>query len=150
MIEGPDTEALQRQMRAKSATSGEEMKRILILVVVGVCSCASPRLPIAHTAADEFAALHGIGQRTIAHNFYDYGQGDATKRLYWAQRRAQETGDPPSEGHVALQRKYITVKVPGYQDVDGTIREPSLQTIEVVEFYSVVPRPHGGRLFLCR
>jgi hypothetical protein len=126
------------------------MKRILMLVVVGTCGCSSPHLPIAHTAADEFAALSGNGQRTIARDFYDYGQGDATKRLYWAQRRAQETGDQPSQQHAALQRKYVTLQVPGYQDVDGTLREPSLQTIEVVQFYSVVPRPHGGRLFLCK
>jgi hypothetical protein len=134
---------------AKGATS-KIMKRMLMLVVVGIAGCSSPRLPIAHTAADEFAALHGNGQRAIARDFYDYGQGDTTKRLYWAQRRAQETGDPPPAQHAALQRKYITVQVPGYQDVDGTIREPSLQTIEVVQFYSVVPRPHDGRLFLCK
>ena len=127
------------------------MKTILgVLGLVALAACSSPRLPIAHTAADEFAALHGNGQRVIARDFYDYGQGDATKRLYWAQRRAQETGDPPPQQHTSLQRKYVVLPVPEHTAPDGTLIEAHQEAVEIVQFYAVVKRPHGGRLYLCK
>lgn len=127
------------------------MKTILgVLGLFALAACSSARLPIAHTAADEFAALHGNGQRAIARDFYDYGQGDATKRLYWAQRNLQQYGDPPQEQHTSLQRKYVVLPVPEHTAPDGTLIEAHNEAVEIVQFYAVIPRPHGGRLYLCK
>lgn len=128
------------------------MRMTIAMLALALCvsACSSPRLPIAHTAADEFAGLRGNGQRAIARDFYDYGQGDATKRLYWAQRRMQETGDPSPPQHTSLQRKYVVLPVPEHTAPDGTRIEASQRVVEVVQFYAVVRGPHGKRLFLCK
>jgi hypothetical protein len=95
-------------------------------------SCSSPKLPNTGTAAEQFAALSGNGQRGVAKNFYELGQSDAVKRLYWAQRRAQETGDPPPQ-HTSLQRKYVVLPVPEHTAPDGTLIEANQQVVEVVQ-----------------
>ena len=66
------------------------MKWILSTCVL-LTACASPKLPNNQTASDQFYRL-GYGEKRIAQNFYQLGEGDAVKRLYWAQRRSQETG----------------------------------------------------------
>ena len=126
------------------------MRPGVLLIAVSLAACSSPKLPSANTAADQFAALHGNGQKAIAKNFYELGEGDTAKRLWWAHRRAQETGDPPPQQHTSLQRKYVVLPVPEHTAPDGTQIEASQQVVEVVQFYAVIHRPGGKRLFLCR
>ena len=56
-----------------------------------VAGCSTPRLPNSQTASEQFSRL-GLGEKRVARTFYDLGAGDEIKRLYWAQRRAQEAG----------------------------------------------------------
>jgi len=65
------------------------MKATLLIVVVAVAGCANHPLPNSQTASERFSTLGG-GERRIAREFYDFGSGDAIKRLFWAQRRMQE------------------------------------------------------------
>ena len=95
-------------------------------------ACSSPKLPNTGTAAEQFAALSGNCQRGIAKNFYELGQSDAVKRLYWAQRRAQETGNPPPQ-YTSLQRKYVVLPVPEHTAPHGTLIEANQQVVEVVQ-----------------
>jgi hypothetical protein len=117
----------------------------LLALVLGACT--TPQLPNSQTAAEQFSKL-GRGQKAIASNFYDLGSGDAVKRLYWAQRRAQESGGTADAQPTVLQRKYVNIPVPGYQDADGTWHEPSLHAVEVVQWLSVVLK-NGKRFNLC-
>src|SRR5260370_30619797 len=55
-----------------------------------VAGCSTPQLPNSQTASEQFSKL-GPAQKRVASTFYDLGQGDAVKRLYWAQRQAQES-----------------------------------------------------------
>jgi hypothetical protein len=121
-------------------------------LLVNLCSCANVKLPNSQTASEQFSRLSN-GQKSIAKNFYDLGQGDAIKRLYWAQRDAQQPrtlsgSDAPAP--VSLERKYVVLPVPEHVEPDGTIKEASNQVVEVVQFYSVVRRPHGRVLFVVR
>ena len=104
-----------------------------IIIAASLCSCASVKLPNTGTAAEQFAGLSGNGQRVIAKNFYELGAADQVKRLYWAQRRAQEAGGGQAEQGVGLQRRYVVVPVPEHVDPDGTIRDASNQVVEVVQ-----------------
>ncbi|MGA8655210.1 MAG: hypothetical protein WB586_03605 [Chthoniobacterales bacterium] len=108
------------------------MRRGLLLIALGLAACSSPKLHTAGTAADQFAALHGNGEKGIAKTFYDLGQSDAAKSLYWAQRRAQETGDPPPQ-KTSLERKYVVLPVPEHTAPDGTQIEANQQVVEVVQ-----------------
>lgn len=108
------------------------MRRGLLLIALGLTACSSLRLQTAGTVADQFAALHGNGEKGIAKNFYDLGQSDAAKSLYWAQRRAQETGDPPQQ-QTSLERKYVVLPVPEHTAPDGTQIEAHQQVVEVVQ-----------------
>ncbi len=76
------------------------------------------------------------------------GSGDTIKRLYWAQRRVQETGGV-AEATPQLQRRFVNIPVPSYQDSDGTLHESSLRAVEIVLLYSVVPS-HGRKLFIVK
>jgi hypothetical protein len=109
------------------------MRFCLAIVLAGLCSCASVKLPNNGTAADQFAGLSGNGQREIAKNFYELGAADQVKRLYWAQRRTQETGGGQAEQSIRLQRRYVSIPVPEHVDPDGTIKEASNQVVEVVQ-----------------
>ena len=91
------------------------------------------KLPNSGTATEQFAGLSGNGQRVIAKKFYELGAADQVKRLYWAQRRAQEAGGGQAEQGVGLQRRYVVVPVPEHVDPDGTIRDASNQVVEVVQ-----------------
>jgi len=91
------------------------------------------KLPNSGTATEQFAGLSGNGQRVIAKKFYELGAADQVKRLYWAQRRAQEAGGGQAEQGVGLQRRYVVVLVPEHVDPDGTIRDASNQVVEVVQ-----------------
>jgi hypothetical protein len=122
----------------------------VFLVTASLCSCASEKLSKSGTAAEQFAGLNGNGQRAIAKNFYELGASDEVKRLYWAQRRAQETPSGQTEQGVTLQRRYVSIPVPEHVDPDGTIKEANNQVVEVVQIWKAVPRRQGGTLFLCK
>jgi hypothetical protein len=109
------------------------MKASSLIIAVILCSCSSAKLPNSGTTAEQFAALSGNGQRTIAKNFYELGAADQVKRLYWAQRRAQETGGSQAEQGVRIERRYVSIPVPEHIDPDGTIKEANNQVVEVVQ-----------------
>ena len=117
------------------------MKWILSACVL-LTACASPKLPNNQTASDQFYRL-GYGEKRIAQNFYQLGEGDAVKRLYWAQRRAQETGATHEHSGVSLQKTYVNIPVPAHTDSDGTEIEASNHVVEVVQLWKSVP--HNGR-----
>lgn len=97
------------------------------------------------------AELHG-GDRWVAKEFYDFGSGDTMKRLYWAQRRMQEQGrgDTAQASPVErLERKYVNLPSPPFQDADGTLREGAVHAVEIVQLWKVVPS-HGGILHLVK
>jgi hypothetical protein len=128
--------------------------RCIALFLAGVlCSCASaPKLPNSQTASEQYSVL-GYHEKWVARNFYDLGSGDAIKRLYWAQRRSQQySGGGTSEASPVekLQRRYVNLPSPPFQDADGTWREGSLHAVEIVQIYRAIPTINGGRLFLCR
>jgi hypothetical protein len=103
------------------------------VISIALCSCSTVRLPNSGTAAEQFAGLNGDGQRAIAKNFYELGASDEVKRLYWAQRRAQEVRGGQAEQGVTLQRRYVSIPVPEHVDPDGTIKEANNQVVEVVQ-----------------
>ncbi len=81
-------------------------------------------------------------KRGLLAKFYDLGQGDAVKRLYWAQRRAQESGGTvDAQPTVSLQRKYVVLPVPEHVEPDGTVKEANNQVVEVVQFVEEVAKP---------
>jgi hypothetical protein len=109
------------------------MKFAGLLVAIVLTSCASTKLPNTQTAAEQFSVL-GAREKGVARNFYDLGSGDAVRRLYWAQRRAQETGGvSDAQPTTNLQRKYVVLPVPEHVDPDGTIKEANNQVVEVVQ-----------------
>jgi hypothetical protein len=114
------------------------------LLLVG---CSTPQLPNSQTASEQFSRL-GSAEKRVAAKFYDLGQGDAVKRLYWAQRRAQESGSTVDvQPTVSLQRKYVVLPVPEHVEPDGTVKEANNQVVEVVQFWAIT-QSHGRRLFL--
>lgn len=119
-------------------------KWLLPLLLVG---CASPHLPNNQTASDQFYKL-GYHDKTVAQNFYELGEGDTVKRLYWAERRAQETGANQPQG-VSLQRKYVNVTVPAHTEPDGTEIEASNHAVEIVQFWEIKPS-HGRNLVIVK
>ncbi len=123
--------------------------RILVLAVIAVTGCTSVKLPNSHTASEQFSVL-GYHEKVVARNFYDLGSGDTIKRLYWAQRRAQETGGmvdvTPS---TQLKRRYVNVPVPEHVEPDGTLKEASNSVVEVVQLWAVT-QSHGRKLFLVK
>ena len=122
----------------------------MAFLVLNLCSCASVKLPKSQTASEQFWRL-SYGQKQVAKNFYELGEGDSIKRLYWAQRDSQArnsqfTDAPPP---VTLQRKYINVWIPPEIDVDGTQREGHFAAVEIVQFWKVIATKKG-RLWWCR
>ena len=99
------------------------------LVLAG---CSTPRLPNSQTASEQFSRL-GPGEKAVARTFYDLGAGDEIKRLYWAQRRVQETGTVDPQQTTSLQRKYVVLPVPEHVEPDGTVKEASNQVVEIVQ-----------------
>src|SRR5271165_3604646 len=98
------------------------------LLLVG---CSTPQLPNSQTASEQFSRL-GPTEKRVASTFYDLGQGDAVKRLYWAQRRAQESGSTvDAQPTVSLKRKYVVLPVPEHVEPDGTVKEANNQIAEV-------------------
>jgi hypothetical protein len=98
-------------------------------IAIGLGGCASS--PVGHgVAAAEFYRL-GPGGKKVANEFYSYGVSDEVKNLYWAQRRLQEPGF--DDQRPALQRKYVTVWIPGQKQPDGTIIEGHYKVVEVVD-----------------
>ena len=119
-----------------------------IMASLAGCVTSPPRLANQNDAAVQFAKL-GSGGKQIAQSFYDLGGGDAVKRLYWAQRNLQQTPSLAESSPVEkLQRKYVNIPVPGFQDVDGTLREPSVRAVEIVQWYSAVTK-NGKKIRIC-
>jgi hypothetical protein len=109
------------------------MRFAILLVAIGLCSCASTKLPNTQTAAEQFSVL-GSGEKAVARNFYDLGSGDAIRRLYWAQRASQQyNAAADAQPTTNLQRKYVVLPVPEHVEPDGTIKEASQQVVEVVQ-----------------
>ena len=109
------------------------MRFAVLLVAVGLSSCASTKLPNTRTAAEQFSVL-GSKEKAVARNFYDLGSGDAIRRLYWAQRASQQfNGTVDAQPATNLQRKYVVLPVPEHLEPDGTIKEASNQIVEVVQ-----------------
>ena len=109
------------------------MRFTIILLGVGLCSCASTKLPNTQTAAGQFSVL-GSREKVIARNFYDLGSGDAIRRLYWAQRDNQQyNGMADASPATNLERKYVVLPVPEHVEPDGTIKDASNQVLEVVQ-----------------
>jgi hypothetical protein len=99
-------------------------------------------LPNSQTASEQFSTL-GYHDKFVAKQFYDLGSGDAIKRLYWSQRNIQQyraSGAADAPQGTKLERKYVVLPVPEHVDPDGTIKEPSNQVVEVVQFMEGVPR----------
>jgi hypothetical protein len=131
------------------------MRKLLIVplsAVVLMTGCASVKLPGSETAEAQFSALHGNGQREIAHTFYNLGRGDAVKDLYWRNRDAQQYAKDPDSVSSAttLHRRYVTIPIPKHVASDGAIIEASTQTVEVVNFVAAIPEPHGRTLFIVK
>jgi hypothetical protein len=120
-------------------------------VVILLAGCAAaPKLPNSQTASEQYSTL-GYREKFIARNFYDLGSGDAVKRLYWAQRNSQQyTGTAEASPVEKLQRRYVNLPSPPYQDADGVWREGSVHAVEIVQIWKAIPTIHGGRLFLCK
>jgi hypothetical protein len=109
------------------------MRFAVLLVAIGLSSCASTKLPNTRTAAEQFSVL-GSKEKAVARNFYDLGSGDAIRRLYWAQRASQQyNGTADTQPTTNLQRKYVVLPVPEHLEPDGTIKEASNQVVEVVQ-----------------
>jgi hypothetical protein len=109
------------------------MRFAILVVAVGLSSCASTKLPNTQTAAEQFSVL-GSKEKAVARNFYDLGSGDAIRRLYWAQRASQQyNGTADAQPTTNLQRKYVVLPVPEHVESDGTIKEASNQVVEVVQ-----------------
>jgi hypothetical protein len=122
---------------------------VLLVAVIALSGCVTsrPRLVNQEDAQVQFARL-GPGEKRLASEFYDLGAGDAVKRLYWAQRRAQETGGTADAQPTVLQRKYVNIPSPPYRDVDGVLREGSIHAVEVVQFWTLKLK-NGKRFNLC-
>ena len=127
------------------------MRLFALGVAVLLAGCAAaPRLPNSQTASERYSTL-GYHEKFLAREFYDLGSGDAIKRLYWAQRNSQQyNGTAEASPVEKLQRKYVNLPSPPYQDADGTWHEGSLHAVEVVQIWKAIPTIHGGKLFLCR
>ena len=109
------------------------MRFAILLVAIGLCSCASTKLPNTQTAAEQFSVL-GSREKAVARNFYDLGSGDAIRRLYSAQRASQQyNAAADAQPTTTLQRKYVVLPVPEHVEADGTIKEASNQVVEVVQ-----------------
>lgn len=122
-------------------------------MAIVLCSgCASaPKLPNSGTASERYSTL-GYHEKRVASEFYGLGEGDSIKRLYWAQRRAQETGAGTAEASPVekLQRKYVNIPFPPYTDADGVEREGGVHAVEIVQMWTIVRGPHGGTLHICK
>ena len=93
-------------------------------------------MPNSQTASEQFSTL-GYHDKFVARQFYDLGSGDAIRRLYWSQRNIQQyraSGATDAPQATKLERKYVVLPVPEHVDPDGTIKEPSNQVVEVVQF----------------
>jgi len=126
------------------------VRRWVAGIVVLLTGCtAAPKLPNSQTASEQYSTL-GYREKFIARNFYDLGSGDAIKRLYWAQRRAQQTSAlTESQPATNLERKYVVIPVPEHVDPDGTVKEASNQVVEVVHLVEMRPS-HGRNLIIVK
>jgi len=115
------------------------VRRWVVGIVVVLAGCtAAPKLPNSQTASEQYSTL---GYR---------GAGDAIKRLYWAQRRAQQTsGLTESQPATNLERKHVVIPVPEHVDPDGTVKEASNQVVEVVHLVEMRPS-HGRNLIIVK
>jgi len=126
------------------------VRRWVAGIVVLLTGCtAAPKLPNSQTASEQYSTL-GYREKFIARNFYDLGAGDAIKRLYWAQRWAQQpSGLTESQPATNLERKHVVIPVPEHVDPDGTVKEASNQVVEVVHLVEMRPS-HGRNLIIVK
>ena len=127
------------------------MRLFVVGAAVVLAGCATaPKLPNSQTASERYSTL-GYHEKFVAREFYDLGSGDAIKRLYWAQRSSQQyNGTAEASPVEKLQRKYVNLPSPAYQDADGVWHEGSVHAVEIVQIWKAIPTINGGRLFLCR
>ena len=127
------------------------MRLFVVGAAVVLAGCAAaPKLPNSQTASERYSTL-GYHEKFVAREFYDLGSGDAIKRLYWAQRSSQQYNGTAEPSPVEkLQRKYVNLPSPAYQDADGVWHEGSVHAVEIVQIWKAIPTINGGRLFLCR
>ena len=127
------------------------MRLFVVGAAVVLAGCAAaPKLPNSQTASERYSTL-GYHEKFVAREFYDLGSGDAIKRLYWAQRSSQQyNGTAEASPVEKLQRKYVNLPSPAYQDADGVWHEGSVHAVEIVPIWKAIPTINGGRLFLCR
>ncbi len=119
-----------------------------IILLAGGCASA-PKLPNSQTASEQYSTL-GYHEKWVASNFYNLGSGDVIKRLYWAQRRAQEHGGTAEASPVEkLERKYVNLPYPSFTDADGVVREGGVRAVEVVQLWGI-RQSHGRSLLLCK
>lgn len=107
-------------------------------------ACTSPTpIPDSKTAYQQWSSL-GYHDKNIAGNFYGLGTADEIKKLYWAQRRSQETGT--FDDQPRLQHKFVAIPVPEHVDpATGTVVEQSTHAVEIVQFVTAV-KSHGRTL----
>ena len=129
------------------------MRLIIFGIGLVLASCANaPRLPNSQTASERYSTL-GYHDKFLAREFYDFGSGDAIKRLYWAQRNEEQYrggGTTEASPVEKLQRRYVNLPSPPYQDADGTWHEGSLHAVEIVQIWKAIPTINGGELNPCR
>jgi hypothetical protein len=126
------------------------MKKTILILSLALSGCAAaPKLNNAQTASDRFASL-GYHDKWVAHDFYNLGQGDVVKRQYWMQRNYQAVGGISDRDAIPkLQRTYLNVPTPAYQDADGTRHDEGLRAVEIVQLWDVVQKP-GHKLFIVK
>lgn len=102
-------------------------------------ACSSRQLTYSATAPERFAML-GDAERRVAKEFYHMGEGDAIKRLYWAQRNSSGINRPRAShngygdvGENGLKHELVTVPIPASVSTDGTQIEPHLEVIDAVK-----------------
>ena len=121
---------------------------ILGCALMAGCVTSPPRLVNQNDAAVQFSKL-GSGGRGIAQQFYDLGAGDSIKRLYWAQHAGQQLPSAAEATPVEkLQRRYVNIPYPAFQDADGTLKEGGVRAVEIVQWFGVVTHK-GKRVNIC-
>ncbi len=126
------------------------LSAVSIIALLSGCVSTPPRLVNQNDAAVEFSRL-GSGGRATAQQFYDLGSGDTVKRLYWAQRAAQERPSISEASPVEkLQRRYVNIPYGPFQDIDGTLREGGVRAVEIVQLWDISKRKDGKCLFIVK
>lgn len=106
-------------------------------------ACANPnRTPVllrATTAPSIYQSLPS-GKRDAFSQGYELGRGDILKSAFWGSGRnprypdgGMGDGKGTSDAEPKLQKRLVTVLVPGGTQPDGTIQEPHYVVVESVQ-----------------